>query len=1204
MPTLTELTVLATKRYRGTTAERLCYLTDGLTLPKMFDGTTLVNWGVYAPETAPSAAASSTGATQMDACEALWTPVSIVLDDCEDAWSLSGSLASTLNVVTGISTEAKVGTYAASLTIGATEIPLSSDTKLMLHCNGTDGSTTILDSSLGAKAISVVGTAQLDTAQKVFGTASLYLPIAGDYITAADSTDWDVSTGAYTFECRFRVETPSGTARVLFNTGGGFGGGSAKGVAVAIVSSGASSGISVYQNGINLGNLSYTFAAATWYTLRVSRSGTVIYVFINGVSIGTYTGAGTDLDGGTEGVSVGGHSASANFTFLGWMDEIRFDKGVALSTSTDTYTPSDTEYGEFAELSYEPEYVTGLAAYEDLSSPQDISTYYGLEFWVKSSKTLAGNDLALALYDNPSGSTELERCSIPALNAGEWTKVTYQFQEPSTLTSVASLGLIVNKDKGRNIIYLDDIRAIRCKVTLDAEYRVEGSYSVKLEIPGNVPANTLVAYNAMSTTDLHLDNVVLLSLRSNKFLGYQMFQYLLDDTAACASPLESIYLTADLEADTWNQLSLSLANANLDTAIISHGIKVVNKTVAPVTLWVDNVRRATTTAGNLTGRYYAWVSFYSTKYDRESDLSPISNVVDCQGQAISLSSIPVSTDTQVDARRIYRSQAGGTVPYLEKTISDNVTTSATLVTSDAALGMLRRHPSGEAGAGMYNPPFASPYLVPFKNTIIMGGSIPYDLGSAFVTNASATVELNSPGVVNQSMVGKEFRVSGDTQKYVIESVNVSGNTLVIRPIDNLVSGTYKGSTDLTATYQIIGDENSLHTSFIDDDNVNRYHGFPPELVQTITEGQPGDRITGLGLIGDAFIVCKQFSTHVGEGSYAPWTMSKISDSLGCAAQDTMVQDEKGNALWLTGEQGIASCDGFQVGLISDSVLDLFQGTHELGFNTAKYNEAHAVYDIQRHWLWLFLTHKDSTTNDVVLVLDRSTGDPKGWRWYYFTGIYAKSSAVIYDENGLTQIYIGDYDGFISRLWIGYCDGVQTGTLAGTATAGAASTLTDGTATFYTTGNGLKAMYITKYSITTGLYEQKKIVSNTGTIVTISGTWDANPVSGDTYWIGAYELDWKSKNFQFARATDKNMIHDLMVNHQNAASSQDIRIRVSKNLGKEAVADQTVDLYGGEEAVLLIRQRVQQAQIRVNGYSRNQAIEINTLGLRFKKRGIK
>jgi len=39
-------------------------------------------------------------------------------------------------------------------------------TKLLLHCDGTDGSTTFTDES--GKTVTAVGNAQIDTAKKVF----------------------------------------------------------------------------------------------------------------------------------------------------------------------------------------------------------------------------------------------------------------------------------------------------------------------------------------------------------------------------------------------------------------------------------------------------------------------------------------------------------------------------------------------------------------------------------------------------------------------------------------------------------------------------------------------------------------------------------------------------------------------------------------------------------------------------------------------------------------------------------------------------------------------------------------------------------------------------------------------------------------------------------------------------------------------------
>jgi hypothetical protein len=78
---------------------------------------------------------------------------------------------------------------------------IGSETKLLLHCDGSDESTTITDSSpTTAHTITAVGNAKLDTAIKKFGTASLQLDGTGDWVTAPDDADFVLSGGIWTLE--------------------------------------------------------------------------------------------------------------------------------------------------------------------------------------------------------------------------------------------------------------------------------------------------------------------------------------------------------------------------------------------------------------------------------------------------------------------------------------------------------------------------------------------------------------------------------------------------------------------------------------------------------------------------------------------------------------------------------------------------------------------------------------------------------------------------------------------------------------------------------------------------------------------------------------------------------------------------------------------------------------------------------------------
>ena len=83
---------------------------------------------------------------------------------------------------------------------------IGSETKLLLHCDGSDASTTITDNSpVSPHTVTAVGNAQIDTAIKKFGTGGLLLDGTGDWATIPDDSDFVLSGGVWTFECWAKV---------------------------------------------------------------------------------------------------------------------------------------------------------------------------------------------------------------------------------------------------------------------------------------------------------------------------------------------------------------------------------------------------------------------------------------------------------------------------------------------------------------------------------------------------------------------------------------------------------------------------------------------------------------------------------------------------------------------------------------------------------------------------------------------------------------------------------------------------------------------------------------------------------------------------------------------------------------------------------------------------------------------------------------
>ena len=65
-------------------------------------------------------------------------------------------------------------------------------TKLLLHCDGGDGSTNFPDSSVFNHPVTAHGDAQIDAAEYKFGSASGLFDGDSDYLDTADSSDWDI----------------------------------------------------------------------------------------------------------------------------------------------------------------------------------------------------------------------------------------------------------------------------------------------------------------------------------------------------------------------------------------------------------------------------------------------------------------------------------------------------------------------------------------------------------------------------------------------------------------------------------------------------------------------------------------------------------------------------------------------------------------------------------------------------------------------------------------------------------------------------------------------------------------------------------------------------------------------------------------------------------------------------------------------------
>jgi hypothetical protein len=223
--------------------------------------------------------------------------------------------------------------------------PTDPYTKLLCHFNGTDGAKT--GTAATGQTLTFVGTAQLDTASKEFGSASLLCDGDSDYVTVPNSNDWVFGTGDFTIDfwvrfssvansCGFYEQRTNDDNRIQLNWQ-------------------TDNKVYFFVRGSATTLASYTFpftpaADGTWYHIALVRSnstlidGKKIALFING-AIATATEV-TAIS--TNSMPDTGAVLSLGYDFgrylAGWMDEVRVSKGVARWTADFSASLPTAEY--------------------------------------------------------------------------------------------------------------------------------------------------------------------------------------------------------------------------------------------------------------------------------------------------------------------------------------------------------------------------------------------------------------------------------------------------------------------------------------------------------------------------------------------------------------------------------------------------------------------------------------------------------------------------------------------------------------------------------------------------------------------------------------------------------------------------------------------------------------------------------------------
>lgn len=220
---------------------------------------------------------------------------------------------------------------------------------LLLHGEGSNGSTVFADSSRNPKAFAAGGNAQISTAQSKFGSSAIYFDGTGDYLVLAHTDELGFGASDFTIDgFVYPISLVSAPILFLHRPEPGF----TFGIIFSIDASGylkLQAGESGTSNGweINLTASTQPIAVNQWTHVAVSRNGSSWKGYVNGVEVFSATASFTifDIKGADSrafpiyiGAIEGGGSNSLN----GYLDDFRVTKGIGRYAAA--FTPTSKAF--------------------------------------------------------------------------------------------------------------------------------------------------------------------------------------------------------------------------------------------------------------------------------------------------------------------------------------------------------------------------------------------------------------------------------------------------------------------------------------------------------------------------------------------------------------------------------------------------------------------------------------------------------------------------------------------------------------------------------------------------------------------------------------------------------------------------------------------------------------------------------------------
>jgi len=190
--------------------------------------------------------------------------------------------------------------------------------------------------------LETVGNAQISTAQSKFGGSSMLFDGSGDYLVAPPNVDTDFGSGDFTAEAWVYPSSLAAAQDIFGKHADSPVGNSTVGLFIYVGANNSSNEAGIVSGNTVYNVTGWSLTAGTWQHIAFTRYAGSLRFFINGVQVGATVSANVSINSNSAWRTWIGTYTAALRNWNGYLQDVRFTKGIARYTSN--FTPPTTAF--------------------------------------------------------------------------------------------------------------------------------------------------------------------------------------------------------------------------------------------------------------------------------------------------------------------------------------------------------------------------------------------------------------------------------------------------------------------------------------------------------------------------------------------------------------------------------------------------------------------------------------------------------------------------------------------------------------------------------------------------------------------------------------------------------------------------------------------------------------------------------------------